>query len=396
MPRPVPPWMNSGLKLTDLRRRQRPRGGRGDFVRLADDESLEPVARIEVRSRGIARSAAGSGASSRISSGVGRGASAAATTAYFADERQHRLPGQRQSVAEMRTHPVGHELAGHHDVERRRCPARKRPGRPASASRRTCVHQGRGEVLSESSPRRPRAVRRPGPSIRSWHESELRPCTGPRLLIIPMCTRQKGPAAPDASRGRQRLLFSLAPRRGFACRKSCFWKPTAGYSSVIFHKSEIISLDSAKLSEIAWNGRKLPIFAIIVRVNDCANRGNCCIFLTVQKRNGPPVMPTARFELRTRRLDLSRARQPVLTGAKISAAAVFLWMTPRATPRAISGWAFFSASAASAFLPDASADSTALMKVRMRLTRRVVDRRPRCVAADALLGLRRVRHRIVL
>ena len=49
LPRPVPPWMNSGLKLTVWRRRQRPRGGRGDFVGLADDEGLEPVARVEVR-----------------------------------------------------------------------------------------------------------------------------------------------------------------------------------------------------------------------------------------------------------------------------------------------------------------------------------------------------------
>src|SRR6476659_3694041 len=44
-------------------------------------------------------------------------------------------------------------------------------------------------------------------------------------------------------------------------------------------------------------------------------------------------------------------------------------MTPRATPRAISGWTALRASAASAFLPDAIADSTCLMKVRMRLTR---------------------------
>src|SRR5205085_4388584 len=46
--------------------------------------------------------------------------------------------------------------------------------------------------------------------------------------------------------------------------------------------------------------------------------------------------------------------------------AVFLWITPRATPRNSSGCAFLSASAASAFLPVASADSTALMVVRMR------------------------------
>src|SRR6185503_8149018 len=66
--------------------------------------------------------------------------------------------------------------------------------------------------------------------------------------------------------------------------------------------------------------------------------------------------------------------------------AVFLWITPRATPRAISGWTCFNASAASVFLPDSIADSTALMKVRMRLTRewlmvaRVALRRMRFLA----------------
>src|SRR4051794_167242 len=67
-------------------------------------------------------------------------------------------------------------------------------------------------------------------------------------------------------------------------------------------------------------------------------------------------------------------------------AAVFLWIIPRETPLAISGWTFFKASAASFFLPDSIADSTALMKVRMRLTRewlivwRVALRRMRFLA----------------
>jgi hypothetical protein len=50
-------------------------------------------------------------------------------------------------------------------------------------------------------------------------------------------------------------------------------------------------------------------------------------------------------------------------------AAVFLWMTPRATPRAISGWTRFKASAASFFFPAAIADSTVRMKLRTRLIR---------------------------
>src|SRR6185503_8746627 len=58
-------------------------------------------------------------------------------------------------------------------------------------------------------------------------------------------------------------------------------------------------------------------------------------------------------------------------------------MTPRATPRASSGWAAFKALAASAFLPESSADSTALMKVRMRPTRAPL--------ISARLALRRMR-----
>jgi hypothetical protein len=58
-----------------------------------------------------------------------------------------------------------------------------------------------------------------------------------------------------------------------------------------------------------------------------------------------------------------------LDSLEIFREAVFLWITPRATPRAISGCTFFNASAASAFLPDAIADSTCLMKLRIRLIR---------------------------
>ena len=81
LPRPVPPWMNSGLKLTVSAVASVLAAVAGDLVGLADDEGLEPVARVEIGRVGIARrrSPAGAGISSRISSGDGRGASAAAT-----------------------------------------------------------------------------------------------------------------------------------------------------------------------------------------------------------------------------------------------------------------------------------------------------------------------------
>jgi hypothetical protein len=89
--------------------------------------------------------------------------------------------------------------------------------------------------------------------------------------------------------------------------------------------------------------------------------------LTVQNRDGPPV------SRRPAKLAFSTLFQPSdatrLDKRENFRAAVFLWITPRATPRAISGCTAFSALAASAFFPDAIADSTALMKVGMRMIR---------------------------
>ena len=73
-------------------------------------------------------------------------------------------------------------------------------------------------------------------------------------------------------------------------------------------------------------------------------------------------------------------------------ATVFLWSTPRATPRAISGWAALSAAAAASLSPASQADSTFLMKLRMRLMRAPLIIGAGGVATDALLGLRRVGH----
>ena len=100
LPRPVPPWMNKRIEADRRRGRQRPRGGRGDFIGLADDEGFEAIARVEIRRVGIALSRCG--ASSRISSGAGRGASAAAMTRTSRTIGKHRLPRQRQPLAEMR------------------------------------------------------------------------------------------------------------------------------------------------------------------------------------------------------------------------------------------------------------------------------------------------------
>jgi hypothetical protein len=69
--------------------------------------------------------------------------------------------------------------------------------------------------------------------------------------------RQKVPHATNASRVANGC-FSLLPPGAESLPEKCFWKPTAVYSSVNFHENEIISLDSAKLSVLRWNGGKQP------------------------------------------------------------------------------------------------------------------------------------------
>ena len=78
LPRPGSAMDEQRIEADRRRSRERPRGGRRDFVRLADDEGFEPVARVEIRCVGIALCRRRG--SSRISSGAGRGASAAAIT----------------------------------------------------------------------------------------------------------------------------------------------------------------------------------------------------------------------------------------------------------------------------------------------------------------------------
>jgi len=85
-------------------------------------------------------------------------------------------------------------------------------------------------------------------------------------------------------------------------------------------------------------------------VNYRANRGNYCIFLTVQKWDEPPV--ARRLEMLPFRIDFQPSAATRFESRENFRAAVFLWITPRETPRAISGWTAFSAAAASAFLPD--------------------------------------------
>jgi hypothetical protein len=76
--------------------------------------------------------------------------------------------------------------------------------------------------------------------------------------------RQKDTPATDASRAANGC-FSLLPPGAESLPEKRFWKPTAGDSSVNFHKNEIISLDSANPSILTGNGEKRPISGLQTR-----------------------------------------------------------------------------------------------------------------------------------
>ena len=71
------------------------------------------------------------------------------------------------------------------------------------------------------------------------------------------------------------------------------------------------------------------------KVNGGANRGICCIFLTFQKRDEPPV--SRRPAITHFGIDFQPSEATRLDSRENLRAAVFLWITPRETPLAISG-----------------------------------------------------------
>ena len=143
---------------------QRPRGGRRDFIGLADDERVEAVARVEIGRRGIALARPAAAPPE-----FPRGSAAAPAWdrrpkrrfAPIADDRQDRTstpaPAGRRN-GEL--HPVGHELARHDDVELARFAVeRAELGglQPAVEGARAA---DRGAARRESRPRRRRGAQR--------------------------------------------------------------------------------------------------------------------------------------------------------------------------------------------------------------------------------------------
>jgi hypothetical protein len=125
LPRPVPPWMKSGLKRR-FRRWRASRGVEGDLVRLADDEIVEAVARLElggVEARLFGAERSGSAPGSRPVRRCGRLASPPARIARRG-RRGSAYARRAPAVGEMGLHPIGHELG--REVRAARCRYRRR------------------------------------------------------------------------------------------------------------------------------------------------------------------------------------------------------------------------------------------------------------------------------
>src|SRR5207302_6394893 len=131
--------------------------------------------------------------------------------AYATDDRKHRLPRERQPLAEMRAYPVGHELARHDDIERARIGLEGAElGRLQPAVEGPCP-----KIAAKSG-----ADRFPGSLERGCDGSreidgQIRVCAlhwpAPPYVLAPRHARDKRILSRATRVARPRLLFSLAP-----------------------------------------------------------------------------------------------------------------------------------------------------------------------------------------
>ena len=184
LPRPVPPWRKSGLNATLSAVGQRLGGAERDLVGLADDEILEPVARLErdrIKALGsgsrLLGAAPGSRPRRRCAARPGRRRSGSAHLGQLGP------PGEREPLGEMGLHPIGHELGGQLEPERAGVANRSRRARSGAASRRRSGRRNRGEDSRESIPRPPRSTP-PVSVVRSARISLAGVCTARAPLFF--------------------------------------------------------------------------------------------------------------------------------------------------------------------------------------------------------------------
>ena len=225
------------IEADRLRRRERPRGGRCDFVGLADDERFEPIARIEIGRVGIALGRRRRFLEDQQRRGprrIGGG-----DHPDIANDRQDRLPRQRQPLAEMRANPVGHELARHDDVER----AAVGLERAELGGLQPAVEGTSAKVAAKAGANRfPGRFERRGdcaPSASSTDEFAPPPCTGSRLPRSNPQTQDKRIPSRANRVARPRSLFSLAPGADSRPERPVLRLSRRSFQVPFFHESEI-------------------------------------------------------------------------------------------------------------------------------------------------------------
>ena len=384
--------------------RERAGGVERDLIGLADDEVLEPVAglqrdRIEA-GRGLGLAFRRRRRDFDQSGGVRRGrADADPDLPHLGDLG---APRQRQPLGEMGLDPIGHELGGELEPERAGVPIEAAQARSAAASRRRCGRRNRGAGPRESIPMRPRSPRclwsptsvplpLPASAPRA-HPSSLSPLWRGRLFFSAKVPRAESP--PRASRCSIAILLCVRPEDSPAGRS--LWNPDAAGSSGKKASSKLNYIDTRKTAELRRYGEEVVVFQIIIDSSRGAAWRESREILGFragrsQARKNPPARTGGRQVQTSERL--SRASRDGARGARISAPQYSCAARRATTPRASSGWTRSSAALASVLSPAASADSTCLTKVRMRLTRAPLISARLALRLDAFLCLRRIRHR---
>ncbi len=210
--------------------RERPRRVERDFIGLADDEILEPVARLE-RNRIEAGRRLGLflGAPGISTTAAVLGAAGPTPIRILADLGQLGAPGQNEPLGEVGLHPIGHELRGQLQPQRAdvgiEAAERDRPEPAVEGARPAIAPQPRANRI----PRRGDPVRSPPapPSMRLCPPS-FAPRVHPSSLSAASWRRVSQAQTPPRGKplGKPLLVvFLLCAGERFVPPKVCFGTP---------------------------------------------------------------------------------------------------------------------------------------------------------------------------
>ena len=239
--------------------RQRLGGVERDLIGLADDEILEPVARLErdriEARRGLGRSSSAGGAGISTTAAV-RGAPGPTPIRIWRTSGSLRLPGEREPLGEMGLHPIGHELGGKLEPQRaavgieiaerdRAQPAVEGAGAAIAAKLRANRFPRRGDRLDHVHVRlRRRLVCRPLHRARTPHLSSAARWTA-------LFFRRKNPPRGEAPPGMPLLDADFACRRQkIRPAERLFWNRGRGRIKRKKSVTKIKYIDMRKTAEL--------------------------------------------------------------------------------------------------------------------------------------------------